>query len=46
MEDLLAVCALEDTAGFATEETLDATALGAFLIPMMMDADCRYCIDP
>lgn len=37
MEDVLAVCALEDAAGFATEETLEATALGAFLCPIMMD---------
>lgn len=37
MEDLLAVCVIEDAAGFATEETLEATALGTFLFPMIID---------
>ena len=37
---------LEDAAGFATEETLEATALGAFLFPIMMDVNCRYCTGP
>ena len=37
MEDLLAVCVLEEAAGFATEETLEATALVDFLFPIMMD---------
>ncbi len=46
MEDLLAVCVLEDTAGFAREETLEATALGAFLCPITMGFDSRYCIGP
>ena len=44
MEDLLAVCVLEDAAGFAREETLEATALGAFLFPITMDVDCRCCV--
>ena len=44
MEDLLAVCVLEDAAGFATEETWEATALGALLLPITVDSYCRYCI--
>ena len=36
MEDLLKVGVFEDAAGFATEETLDATALGIFLFPMLI----------
>lgn len=39
MEDLLAVRVLEDAAGFATEETLEATALGGFLFPILMKVD-------
>ena len=34
MEDVLAVRVLDDAAGFATEETLDATALEVFLFPI------------
>lgn len=46
MEDLLAVRVLEDAAGFATEETFEAAALGAFLFPIVIDVDCRNCIGP
>lgn len=46
MEDLLAVCVLEDAAGFAREETLEATALDAFLFPIMMEVNSRSCIGP
>ena len=37
MEDLLGVRVLEDAAGFATEETLEATALEVFLFPMLLE---------
>lgn len=37
MEDLLAVCVFEDAAGFATEETLEDIALGAFLFPIIVE---------
>lgn len=37
MEDLLAVCVLEDAAGFAREETLEATCLGVFLFPILVE---------
>ena len=37
MEDLLGVRVLEDAAGFATEETLEATALEVFLFPILME---------
>ena len=36
MEELLAVRVLEDVAGFATEETLEATALEVFLFPILV----------
>ena len=42
MEDLLAVC-VEEAAGFATEETLKATALLDFLFPIMVDVGCSFC---
>lgn len=35
MEDLLAVRVLDDAAGFATEETLEDTALEIFLFPIL-----------
>ena len=37
MEDLLGVRVLDDAAGFATEETLEATALEFFLFPMLLE---------
>lgn len=37
MEDLLAVCVLEDAAGFAREETLEATCFGGFLFPILVE---------
>ena len=40
MEDLLAVGVLEDAAGFATEEILEATALGVFCFPISVYIDC------
>ena len=43
MEDLLAVCVLEEAAGFAIEETLEATALVDFLFPIMTDVGCNLC---
>lgn len=46
MEDLLAVRVLEDAAGFATEEIFEATALGAFLFPIMIDIESRKCDGP
>ena len=46
MEDLLAIRVLEDAAGFAREETLDATALGGFLFPILIVVDCRCRGDP
>ena len=42
MEDLLAVCVLEEAAGFATEETLEATALVDFFFPIMMDVGFKF----
>ena len=43
MEDLLAVCVMEEAAGFAIEETLEATALVDFLFPIMIDVGCNLC---
>ena len=37
MEDWLAVRILEDAAGFATEETLEAAALEVFLFPILVE---------
>ena len=41
MEDLLAVRVLEDAAGFATEEILEATALAVFLFPILVEVEIR-----
>ena len=46
MEDLLAIRVLEDAAGFAREETLDATVLEDFLFPILITIDCRCLGDP
>ena len=43
MEELLAVRVLEDVAGFATEETLEATALEVFLFPILVEDTFRCC---
>ena len=36
MEDLLAVCVLEDAAGFDLEEMMEVTLLVDFLFPMVL----------
>ena len=43
MEDWLAVCVLEEAAGFAIEEKLEVTALVDFLFPIMIDVGCKFC---
>ena len=42
MEDLLAVRVLEDAAGFATDETLEATALEVFLFPISVEVRLKF----
>ncbi len=44
MEDLLGVRVLADAVGFATEETFEVTALGVFLLPILMVVE-RRCRD-
>lgn len=39
-------CVMEFAAGFATEETLEATVLGAFLFPIMIGIGCKSCFGP
>ena len=44
MEDLSAVRVLADAAGFATEETLEATGLGVFLFPILVEGYGKDCL--
>lgn len=43
IDDLLAVCVVEDAAGFAVEETFDATPFGVFFLPIAVVSSDMGC---
>lgn len=46
IDDLLAVCVVEEAAGFAVEEMLEATPFGVFDFPMVIEDERSSYLSP